>query len=317
MKRILILSIAGIMMVGAQAFAACPSGQIEDQTTGHCLKTGSDCDGKCQWFYDLQTHDLKIQPVPGATGDIEIKRTYGGSSWITWGEGGDIRNITIGEGITHIGYTRIFPSSNLGKTASLGCDTCTLKLPSSMKSIGLQSIYGHFGTVEISAEQLAMNGARWGAISCQPDVLILKPGTTLSADFFTEPNSQKHPQNLTVKCKGKFSECEATMKNVKKTIEKDGGTLDLVYYAGLDEDGNWVEYSDDGLAVYTDSTKTKPLGTYDFDGNQTGLYQYDRGGNLIKAVENGVEIYRRRIYTPAEATAAVQDNKNTFKLNYR
>ena len=60
----------------------------------------------------------------------------------------------------------------------------------------------------------------------------------------------------------------------------------------------------------------KLLSKYDFDGNQTGLYEYDRGGNLVKAIENGVEIYRRRIYTPAEATAAVS-GKNTFKLKYR
>ena len=46
-------------------------------------------------------------------------------------------------------------------------------------------------------------------------------------------------------------------------------------------------------------------------------YSYDNGGNLITAYKNGVEIYRRKIYTPAEATAAVSKNKNTFSIRYR
>ena len=75
-------------------------------------------------------------------------------------------------------------------------------------------------------------------------------------------------------------------------------------------------FTQHGIGKSYTSENANGRATYDFDGNQTGLYEYDRGRNLIKAMENGVEVYRRRIYTPAEATAAVS-GKNTFKLKYR
>ena len=56
---------------------------------------------------------------------------------------------------------------------------------------------------------------------------------------------------------------------------------------------------------------------YDGRGNIIGTYRYDKGGNLLEVIENGNITYRRRIYTPAEATAAVQNNKNTFSIIYR
>ena len=50
------------------------------------------------------------------------------------------------------------------------------------------------------------------------------------------------------------------------------------------------------------------------------IAKYDKGGNLLTAYDkNGNVLYRRRIYTPSEATAAVQNNKNknTFSIIYR
>ena len=36
------------------AFSACPDGQTADSTPGHCIKTGSDCGGKCTYYYDTE-----------------------------------------------------------------------------------------------------------------------------------------------------------------------------------------------------------------------------------------------------------------------
>ena len=73
----------------------------------------------------------------------------------------------------------------------------------------------------------------------------------------------------------------------------------------VDENGN-----------YTAKDGDKVLGIYKADGGVVE-YKYDKGGNLISIYDNGVATYRRRIYTPAEATAAVKGDKNTFKIQYR
>ena len=74
----------------------------------------------------------------------------------------------------------------------------------------------------------------------------------------------------------------------------------------LDENGSYQEKDNKGRVI----------GLYKENGDII-TYRYDKGGNLIKAVENGVTIYQRRIYTPSEATAAVQNNKNKFSIIYR
>ena len=95
-------------------------------------------------------------------------------------------------------------------------------------------------------------------------------------------------------------------------------------YTAKDENNNVLE------VYYQNGDYTK--NTYDKNGNLifSGRYNkndeiiqslsntYDAGGNLISAYENGVVTYRRRIYTPAEATAAVQKGaKNKFSIIYR
>lgn len=88
------------------------------------------------------------------------------------------------------------------------------------------------------------------------------------------------------------------------------GDTGLSSYIGnlnrTDENGNYTEYDSKGniLAVYSRD-----------GGNET--YSYDVGGNLIAIYNNGIATYRRRFYTPTEATAAVKNNKNTFSLKYR
>ena len=72
----------------------------------------------------------------------------------------------------------------------------------------------------------------------------------------------------------------------------------------VDENGN-----------YTAKDGDKILGIYKADGGVME-YKYDKGGNLISIYDNGIATYQRKIYTPAEATAAVS-GKNTFKIQYR
>ena len=80
-------------------------------------------------------------------------------------------------------------------------------------------------------------------------------------------------------------------------------------YSLTDTNGNFTDYDDKGNI----------LGVYYANGEVDSYkYNYDKGGNLISSYKNGVVIYRRRIYTPAEATAAVQKGgKNNFSLTYR
>ena len=76
-----------------------------------------------------------------------------------------------------------------------------------------------------------------------------------------------------------------------------------------DTNGNFVDYDEKGNI----------LGVYYANGEVDSYkYNYDKGGNLISSYKNGIVTYRRRIYTPAEATAAVQKgSKNNFSLTFR
>lgn len=112
-------------------------------------------------------------------------------------------------------------------------------------------------------------------------------------------------------CKGETQNCLQILSNASSLWQGVPVTNEI-----RDEEGHLVgQCSSSGCLKY--DTNGNISGRYDFDGNQIGSYKYDAGGNLIEAVENGNVIYRRRIYTPLEATAAVQNNKNKFSIIYR
>ena len=100
------------------------------------------------------------------------------------------------------------------------------------------------------------------------------------------------------------------LENGNYTAKDENDNISEVYYQNGDYTKN--TYDRNGNLIFS--------GKYNKDDEiiQSSSNKYDAGGNLIAAYENGVVTYRRRIYTPAEATAAVQKGaKNTFSIIYR
>ena len=271
------------------------------------IKSAVSCSGKCTYYYDTVTHDMrweKNKDVPDGEEVIIPQRTR----YIVQGLGyNSINNLTIGEGITGLGENAFWSYGGV----STGNSNSTLVLPSTLKSNvgedgGQAFHYVLFGTIDASALK---DANMYIQASANLHTLIMDENSnsivTIGAGY------QEYPSEVSVQCKGKLNNCMSQVKRASNTTH-----LTPSYYVGPDENGNWEVWSDEGKAIYTDSSMQKPLSKYDFDGNQIGSYKYDAGGNLVAAVENGVEIYRRRIYTPAEATAAVS-GKNTFKIQYR
>ena len=310
---ILPLSICKIVL------AACPSGQTVDQATGHCIKIQSSCSGKCTYYYDTTTHDVRFEKnadVPDGEEVVIPADIYRGgiTGYQPTDEGRTVRNVMIGEGITGMGKWAFATYGGY----HMGDSDGTLTLPSTFKSDpDNRGGYGNefwnvsFGTIDVSAVKNENLYFASDAASTAVRTIILDPNSNTSVGIGGAYNEQNSDYTVNIICKGNKTKCDEKVR-VGSKITK--GTIS--YYEGEDGNGNWEVWSDDGKAIYADSSMQKLLSKYDFDGNQTGFYEYDRGGNLVKAIENGVEIYRRRIYTPAEATAAVS-GKNTFKLKYR
>lgn len=100
--------------------------------------------------------------------------------------------------------------------------------------------------------------------------------------------------DLKIICRGDIQKCENNNREFFSTRGVNPSYTDEI----LDENGRIkIKYNKNGYEEYL----------------------YDSGGNLIrKTDENGNILWRKRIYTPAEATAAVSGNgKNTFVVQYR
>ena len=274
--------------------ATCSDNQLQDPTTGHCLDTGSDCSGNCTWYKDTTTKEVWIKKNPGATAENIV---VGGSyNYAT--------SLTIGEGITEIGTK--------GNTI---CSRCTgkLTLPTSLRNVNWQSmLWNEFSTVEVKGTNFSMADSSFSTYRGNDQTFII----TADENFTFRSAAFNSNGNINIQCKGKISVCKNMFSAVKSAKENKGYTVSALHYVA-EEDGNWVKYTDTNKEIYDISDKTKLLATYDFDGHQIARYQYDAGGNLIAVYENGVATYRRRIYTPSEATAVAKGNKNTFSITYR
>ena len=269
------------------------------------IQSRTGCSGKCTIYYNTESHDMLIEKNPAVSANEEVILEGGAISaaWDKFPNG--INNLTIGEGITGAEHWAIHPYWPAG----VGNANSTITFPSTFKSSVDAGIdyFGSFGTVDMSAME------NTSILYNTTQKLVLNPNSGLSVTY-------DRPNALNVFCKGKESDCRNMITvnvNYAYRYITTNPPITISPYVGLNKDGNWEVWSDEGQMIYEDSSMQKPLAKYDFDGNQTGLYQYDAGGNLVKAVENGNVIYRRRIYTPAEATAAVQNNKNTFSIIYR
>ncbi len=298
----------GILAV-SKSFASCPSGQTEDNTSGHCIKQQIACSGKCTYYYDTTTHDFWVNKNAGIADGVEVLMDSGLSYFVNK----NINNVTIGEGIT--GFARnssgYIITSGLNGIATDG----VLTLPSTLGNTSRDFFFNtQFSTIDASAmKNVNIDFARDGK-----DVNIILSQDSNVHILISDAYGSTVPYAVNIICKGNKQKCDSQVKtgitwpNIHNITKEN-----ITYYVGDDDNGNWEVWTDEGKMIYEDSSMQKLLAKYDFDGNQTGVYLYDKGGNLIKALENGVEVYRRRIYTPAEAASVVQNNKNKFSIIYR
>jgi len=296
-------AILSCAFLAESARAECP----EDYTIvdGRCIKTDTACDGSCTWVYDYDARSLTYQ----GTGTIKYSvRTYGI---------GPIKDLTIGEGIT--GISQNTPSTDT--FPNIGAADGKLILPSTLRSVGGYTMTGlRFGTVEINSDNVSFaHDALHFANGVEANIII-KPGSNVRAGVNTFYGyGYGAGATLHFMCKSSnAADCGSGMTNAINSFTNAGGSASVGLYEGNDGNGNWEVWSDDGVAIYDDSTKQKLLSKYDMDGNQTGIYKYDGAGNLTAAYENGVSTYKRTSYTPAEAAAAVKKgNKNKVTLIFK
>lgn len=299
------------MLLAGQSFAAVKT--YKDPKTGHVIRSDSEsCGGKCTWYYDTTTRDVKFEKnanVPDGEEVIIPANLYRGgiTGWSNDAEKRAMRNVTIGEGIT--GMEKWALASYGGYTT--GAAGGTLTLPSTYKNNPEHTgVYGaelwnvSFGTIDASA----IKDTHLYIPSSASKNVILDPNSNVTTLF--ESSYGKYPEKINVVCKGELAKCESMI-----TLQR-GATTEVTseYYKGIGKDGNYEEWSDAGKAVYEDETKQKPLGKYDFAGNQIGRYEYDGGGNLVAAYENGKALYERTHYTPPEAAAAMPDKNAKYSI---
>ena len=286
-----------------QAFAACPSGYSRDSSSGLCTKSA--CSGKCTYYYNDTTFDFEAKVNPGVAAGTPVIMNQALNSDV------NVHNATINEGIT-------------GSSAFLfgygtGSSTGTLTLPSTyIDNPDVTEFFNvGFGTIDASAvKNTDINISADGGSDVVKTVIVSQNSNALVV--FNRAYSTTDAYSINIVCKGDKRNCSSMAIVGSDYYSKNIKIGEISYYVGDDGNGNWEVWSDDGLALYADSTLQKPLGKYDFDGNQTGVYKYDGAGNLTASYENGVSTYKRTSYTPAEAAAAVKKgNNNKVTLTFK
>ena len=76
------------------------------------------------------------------------------------------------------------------------------------------------------------------------------------------------------------------------------------------QNGDYLKNSYNSTGILVSTNK------YDKEGNikESLSYEYDTGGNLLKAYQNGKAVYKRKIYSPAEAANAAKKEGNTLVI---
>ena len=253
------------------------------------IKTATTCSGKCTFYYDTETHDLRFEKnadVPEGEEVIIPANLYRGG--ITGSRGSDedrtIKNVTIGEGITGAGEWAI---STYGGYTS-GTAESVLKLPSSLKlDAGINSFWNiSFGTIDASALKDTVLKLPTSA----EQTVILAPDSNVK---LIAGGAYGANPPITIQCKG--SDLQACQNMVQTSKE-----LSVEYYKGYDDKGNILEeWGPNGKTTYT--------------------YKYDGGGNLVGCVDShGNRIYGKKIYTIEEAEAATaKGDKFHVSLTYK
>ena len=274
------------------------------------IKTGSACSDRCTYYYNTDTYELNIEKKATVSDETEV--ILSSVNGII-GNGGTLSNVTIGEGIVGM---KSFAFSNLRTTVG-----STITFPSTFKTDSGGLFGTMFDNIDVSAVSnttITLSAHNNSEGTYNPNIImksdsditfVVNRGSGVNISAY----DTRYEYNII--CRGDKDDC----KNQVRNGYHGGQTLnDISYYTGLNEDGNWEVWSDEGKAVYADSTLQKLLSKYDFDGTQTGVYKYDGAGNLTAAFENGVSTYKRTSYTPAEAAKAVKKgNNNKVTLTFK
>ena len=267
--------------------------------------TDTDCGGTCTFEYDTETDVLTFSGTGVITSNWHDKIRY-------WDDIPNhvLNNVVIGEGITGAeGHAFSSPWHT-----TIGSSDGYIKIPSTFNNQGVYDndytfYYAGFGTFEIAPTNSDVPTSLGIALP-NAHTLILTADENLS---LVQARPSRWSTGVDVQCRGGKSICEKMVRGMDAS-----NNLSYSYYSGPDGNGNWEVWSDEGKAVYADSTLQKILGKYNFAGNQTASYKYDGAGNLTAAYENGVATFRRTSYTPAEAAAAVKKgNKNKVTMTFK
>ena len=255
------------------------------------VQEGQDCGGNCTWRYDPSSQTLSF------TGTGVINGYYNKDDF------GPIKNLVIGEGITHVGYGSNIQFNSLGNVAN-----SRLVLPSSMQYISINAFDdSRFKTIEISLKN--MTYLEWPSIrNTGLNNLVLTPG-----ENFAFPSDVALSGSFNVQCKGAIADCQKAIANISNKV------LNLEHYKEYDTNNKLIlEYSDTGYIKYDESGRI--LGEYSLNDKQLKSWDYAADGSVYTydANHNLVGAKKTSPFTPAEAAALVKKgNHNTVTLTFK
>ncbi len=224
-------------------------------------------------------------------GELVISGTgaiNGGSGYNTTFSGLSVQptSIKIEEGITSVGTNAFWYVGSIN----------TLDIPNSLGSNGIQP------------DGLTFCGAgiRSGGIT----KLII--GAEQNLDFYRISQAP----NLTVVCRGDVSKCE-TESPISQYRSASNLTTNFTDEL-RDNNGKLIQkYNQNGYSLYDENENV--IAKYTMNGRLLEEYVHASDGSIATYDANGklIGLKGKRIFTIDEATALVQNNKNTFTLKYR
>ena len=246
--------------------------------------SGSACGGKCTWYYDTETKDLRVEKNAdvGESEEVIISGYFSRSIAQT------INNVTIGEGITGMMDSGYWPFCTYGGHSD-GSASSTLKLPSTYKyTAGSGTHFWNvgFGTIDASA----LKDTTLSLPTAARQNIIIDANSNVRIENYGSYGSVSPAINII--CKGELTKCQSMLKTNATQVTAE-------YYKGYDSDGRIIEeWGPDGKTEYA--------------------YKLDGAGNLTAAYKNGIATYKRTSYTPAEAAAAAnRGSNNTITFTFK
>ena len=291
LKTVVVFSLAFY----SQSFA-CADGEIIGVKTGKCIKASGNCGTGCSYTLDEQGN---LNITGDGTGIIGPSAFSGNK---------DIKNVNISGIKSANGY----PTTFYG--AGAGGGKITINEPMEL----FDAWEGNFSTIEINSSKFVPNYRAFYSNAIQNIIIsdnIIKNFGSLA---FTDSGGGGAAFNVDIQCKGNVEKCATIVAPAKAKLIKNGGTLDIDYWEGYDENGNWNEWSDKGLTVY-DKNK-KPLAFFGFDRKLISSYFYNPDGSIEIYDANGklTGLKNAREITPAQAAELVKPGKNnTVTLTFK